>query len=167
MAPQRSISAPTGWDWSALHSLALRQARAILREHADAEDAAQAAVMRAWRHRHACRDALAPEPWVRAIARREALRVAERRRGEDVSGVDDDRHGRSDERDHAGWLDLRGALATLSAEDREIFLRHYWGDQSCAQTAAALGMPEGTVKIRLMRGRGRLRAHLGLPPEEL
>ena len=123
-------------------------------------------MLRAWRHRDACHDAHAPEPWVRAIARREALRVAARRRGEDMAGLEDDAVARADERDHAGSLDLHGALATLSAEDREILLRHYWGDQSCAQTAAALGMPEGTVKIRLMRGRGRLRAHLTHPPEE-
>ncbi len=163
MAYERSISSPTGgWDWSALHSLALRQARAILRNHADAEDAAQAAVLRAWRHRASCRDAGAPEPWVGAIARREALRVAARRRGEDLTDLDDEPLARGDERDHAGALDLRDAVAALPAQDREIFLRHYWGDQSCAQTAAALGMPEGTIKIRLMRGRHRLRARLGV-----
>jgi RNA polymerase sigma-70 factor (ECF subfamily) len=143
-----------------LLSLALREAHLVLRDRADAEDAAQAAVLRAWRHRASCRDPSAPGPWVRSIARREAIRAASRRGRQAWEDLDHERLASPDEPDRPASLDVRRALAGLSPQDREIFVRHYWAGQSCDETAAAIGMPAGTIKVRLHRGRRRLRADL-------
>src|SRR4051812_12415900 len=71
-----------GWDWEVLRRVAYAQAASVLGPGPDAEDAAQAALMRAWVHRAACREQTHPDPWIGRIARREALRIhTARRRG--------------------------------------------------------------------------------------
>jgi RNA polymerase sigma factor (sigma-70 family) len=49
------------------------------RPHAEAEDIAQEAALRAWRKRGSCRDPDRPEPWVKEITRNEAYRLYSRR----------------------------------------------------------------------------------------
>src|ERR1700754_706209 len=63
------------WDWAALHSHCLRSAQRVLGAQPAAEDAAQEASLKAWRHQTQCRTPDRPGPWVAAIARREALRA--------------------------------------------------------------------------------------------
>src|SRR5437764_11921127 len=74
MDPPRTRS-----DWLALRQYCLREAANVLRNREDAEEAAQEALLRAWRHRGSRRSA-SWLPWVRTIARNEALRIAENRR---------------------------------------------------------------------------------------
>jgi RNA polymerase sigma factor (sigma-70 family) len=57
--------------------------------------------------------------------------------------------------------DLAAALAGLSAGDRDVLLLIAWADLSYEQTAAALGIPLGTVRSRLHRAREKIRAALG------
>src|SRR5947207_1070509 len=71
-------SRAAAWDWAALHSHCLRSAQRVLGAQPAAEDAAQEASLKAWRHRAQCRTPERPEPWVAAIARREALRALPR-----------------------------------------------------------------------------------------
>ena len=121
---------------------------------ADADDAAQEALVRALRHGDGLRRAEAADAWIRTIAHREALRIAGRRRP--ASELDDELTG-PDHRDRLlGDLDLRTALRTLSPRDRRIVFGHYFEDASCAELAAALDIPEGTVKVRLHRSRHAL-----------
>lgn len=47
----------------------------------------------------------------------------------------------------------RREIAFLTATYREVMVRHYMERQGIAQIAAALGIPEGTVKSRLSAGR--------------
>ena len=54
----------------------------------------------------------------------------------------------------------RIAVDAMPEPDREIFLRHYYYEQSVAEIAAALDMNANTVKTRLRRGRARLREEL-------
>jgi len=54
---------------------------------------------------------------------------------------------------------LAGALAALSAEDREVLLLTSWAGLSPAEIAAALDIPAGTVRSRLHRARRWLRAN--------
>ena len=61
----------------------------------------------------------------------------------------------------AAHRDLARALATLAKGDREVLLMIAWADLSYAETAAALGIPVGTVRSRLNRARTRIRALLG------
>jgi RNA polymerase sigma-70 factor (ECF subfamily) len=52
---------------------------------------------------------------------------------------------------------LAGALASLSAAEREVLLLFAWADLSYDEIASALGIPVGTVRSRLSRGRARVR----------
>jgi RNA polymerase sigma-70 factor (ECF subfamily) len=52
------------------------------------------------------------------------------------------------------------ALAGLPARDRDALLLVVWGELSHEETAAALGVPVGTVGSRLHRARRRIRAAL-------
>ena len=48
----------------------------------------------------------------------------------------------------------------LTSEDREIFLRRYYYNQTAGQIAEALHMNPSTVRSRLLRGRQSLRTEL-------
>jgi RNA polymerase sigma factor (sigma-70 family) len=56
--------------------------------------------------------------------------------------------------------EVRAALGALRREERAVVACRYLLDLSEAETAAALGIPAGTVKSRLSRGLARLRAEL-------
>jgi RNA polymerase sigma factor (sigma-70 family) len=60
----------------------------------------------------------------------------------------------------AAARELARALATLSAGDRQVLLLIAWADLSYAEAATALAIPVGTVRSRLNRARGKLRAAL-------
>ena len=57
--------------------------------------------------------------------------------------------------------DLAAALAGLTAGDRDVLLLVAWADLSYGETAAALGIPVGTVRSRLHRARRKVREALG------
>ena len=57
--------------------------------------------------------------------------------------------------------DLAAALAALPAGDRDVLLLIAWADLSYEETAAALGIPVGTVRSRLNRARRKVREALG------
>ncbi len=59
-------------------------------------------------------------------------------------------------------LDLARGLERLDAADRELLRMRYDLDLTQVEIAARLGLPEGTVKVRLHRARARLRR--GLTP---
>jgi RNA polymerase sigma-70 factor, ECF subfamily len=153
----------TSWDWEALRLVSLHEARRVLRSPDQAEDAAQEAVIRAWRHRGSCRDQGDPGPWVAAIARREALRRAMRPRHESaarvrVAEVDP---GAQDQIDHAPLrLDVNEVVSSLTPADRRLLDLRYHRDLTHRAVADELGMPEGTVKVKLHRLRGLLRERL-------
>jgi RNA polymerase sigma-70 factor, ECF subfamily len=153
--------------WVRLHGVALRETRRVLGPSDEAHDAAQEALTRAFRRGDQLRRTEAAEAWVRAIARREALRLVSRR--PQHAELDDDRVASADGWDVAAsdprdrvveHLDLHRALRTLSPRDRQILFGHYWQGATCAELAAAFDMPEGTVKIRLHRSRHALRRAL-------
>ncbi len=52
------------------------------------------------------------------------------------------------------------ALRTLRPEDRDVLLLVGWADLTYRETAAALGLPIGTVRSRLSRARQELRTIL-------
>jgi RNA polymerase sigma factor (sigma-70 family) len=56
---------------------------------------------------------------------------------------------------------LAAALARLPKELRDTLLLVAWGDLSYEETAAALGVPVGTVRSRISRARSKLRTTLG------
>jgi RNA polymerase sigma-70 factor (ECF subfamily) len=158
MDPPRTRS-----DWLALRQYCLREAQRVLRDREDAEEAAQEALLRAWRHRGSRRSA-SWMPWVRTIARNEALRVAAQRTRHAQREV----HAEGDARDEkvvseldevvVDAVSVRALLRPLRQDDRDLLRLRYEEDLTNEEIARRLGMPEGTVKVRLHRLRGRLKA---------
>jgi RNA polymerase sigma-70 factor (ECF subfamily) len=56
---------------------------------------------------------------------------------------------------------VRAALARLAARDREVLVLRHLEQLSTAETAAALGVSAGAVKLRHLRALDRLRSVLG------
>lgn len=77
------------WNWDLMRSTATREARRFLRATHDVDEVVQEALVRAWRRRGSCRgdDRM---PWMRQIARNEALRLIDRRRRRDEHELLDD-----------------------------------------------------------------------------
>jgi RNA polymerase sigma-70 factor, ECF subfamily len=131
----------------------------------DAEEAVQEALVRAWLRRDACRSPEAPLPWLLEITRNEARRVLGRkaRRSSrelldavtlDPNREDDDLVG------VATRVTVEQALHSLEDGDRRMLHLRYAHDLTQVEVARRLGVPEGTVKVRLHRARRRLRGLL-------
>jgi RNA polymerase sigma factor (sigma-70 family) len=58
------------------------------------------------------------------------------------------------------WSLVERAVAVLPPAERRAVLMHYVDGLSCEEIAALLGVPAGTVRVRLHRARGRLRDRL-------
>lgn len=147
---------------------AFRVAHLLAGDPADAEEAAQEGFVRAWGAMHRFRDDAPFRPWLLAIVGNEARN---RRRGRTrrerllarASAVV--HRGHEDSADLGVILaevqaDVRAALDALGPGERSVVACRYLLELSEAETAAALGIPAGTVKSRLHRGLGRLRATL-------
>ena len=150
--------------------VAFRTAYVITGSAADAEEAAQDGFVKAYRALGTFRSGAEPRPWLLKIVANEArnrvrsagrrhhleLRLAERFRPGDAAP--------SPEADVVAAEDTRRLLDlvnALSEEDRLVITSRYLLELSGEETAAALGIPEGTVKSRLSRALARLRATLG------
>jgi RNA polymerase sigma-70 factor (ECF subfamily) len=157
----RTLPATRGyeWDWGSVRALCLRETRRLLGSSPAADDAAQDATLRAWRHRGRCRTPATPEPWIRTIARREALRTLAQ-----CSDLSIEDHEIADTRqeitDLADFLDVRRAVSGLDSQDRQLLVGHYWQDLPNSELAMQLGLAEVTVRVRLHRLRRRLRETL-------
>lgn len=156
-----------GWDWTAVRLRCLREARRVLRDHEDADEAVQEAMARAWRRQESCRTPDAPIGWLLQITRHEALRVlrsrAERTEREGTRLLEDHLADESNgERIHQK-IDLQRAIGALHHEERLLIGLRYVDDMTQPDVARTLDQPEGTVKVRLHRVRERLRAALEEP----
>ena len=145
------------WDWRRLRLAAVRAAQGVLDADA-AEDAAQEALVRAWRHRGACATPGAPDAWVRSISRREALRIVGRPRVAAAPAAGDEPTSAPPA---PAPVDVRRAMRLLDELDQRLVLRFYWAGQADHEIARDLRMPLGTVKVRLHRARLRLHDALG------
>jgi RNA polymerase sigma-70 factor, ECF subfamily len=163
MTPQtlQKVSS-TSWDWQELRRFCFSHALQVVGNHDSADEAAQEAVMRAWRHRDSCRRPDQPFGWLRQIAHNEAVRVACRRPNEVL--VDEPVRAWNGHRDEQDALEdrllFRGILGTLSEADQELARLRYYEDLTCARLADHFGASEATVKVRLHRLRRRLRQRL-------
>jgi RNA polymerase sigma-70 factor (ECF subfamily) len=124
----------------------------------EAEDIAQDALLRAWRRRSTLRDGARRKEWLGTIVRNEAFRQHSRTRpdpvdtAEDWEGAEDEQIISTVER-----ADLHAALKRLSERDRKLIELRYEEDLTQEAIARRLGIPNGTVKVQLHRGRHRLR----------
>lgn len=122
-----------------------------------------------WRQRYDL-DRADARPWLYGIA---ANMIGKHRRAEirrlrmlartEADPVTEGYADRIDSRVSAAAVqqDLIKALAGLSAGDREVLLLIAWADLTYEETAAALGIPLGTVRSRLNRSRRKVREALG------
>jgi RNA polymerase sigma-70 factor, ECF subfamily len=152
----------TSWDWEEMRSFCFSQALRVVGCRDTAEEAAQEAIVRAWRHRSSCRQPDQPFGWLRRIARNEAVRVASRQPNEVL--VDEPlaspNGGSIDDEALENRLLFSGILGTLSEADQELARLRYYEDLTCAKLAEHFGLSEATVKVRLHRLRRRLRQRL-------
>jgi RNA polymerase sigma-70 factor (ECF subfamily) len=145
--------------------IAFRVAYVITRNAADAEDATQDGLVKAWRALGRFRAGEPMRPWLlqivanearnrrRSAGRREhlALRTATAFSGEaapspEDTALDEERRAR-----------LLAALEQLPEPAREVLAYRFLLDLSEDETAAALDVPVGTVKSRSARALDRLR----------
>jgi len=139
-----------------------RLALTMLRNRSEAEDVTQDIFLRLWRALPGYSGKAALSTWIYAISRNACLSQLRKRRPQ-VSLDDPD-------------MQLDPAVAALAAPSteepavdsvtrmleslpqryREVVMLFYMEDRSCQQTAAALGLPVGTVKALLHRARRRM-----------
>lgn len=139
-------------------------AYAVLRNPQDAEDAAQEAFLRVLRLKRDLEGVRSPRTWLARIAFRVAL---DRRPRTLTVSLDDDGTVESLRDPSAGVDELAASRQVQALLEREIAalpagLRHAvqlsaLEELSSSEIANVLGIPEGTVRTRLMRARRLLR----------
>jgi RNA polymerase sigma-70 factor (ECF subfamily) len=144
-----------------------RLAWSILRNHADALDAAQETCIAAWRELPRLRDPERFDAWLtRSLVNRcrDVLRQRRRATVREIPIADDTpASGASAGGVGDAFVDaesIRRALGRLNADDRTYLSLHYAEDRSVAEIAAIVGAPDGTVKWRLSRARQALERQL-------
>lgn len=148
-------------SWSEASRLSLSFARQYARSCEDAEDLAQEALIRAWRHRSSLANPDAFSAWLRQIVRNEAARAHRRGRLLTVSlekvslpDVDDQSEV------VAARADLERVLIKLNPREKRLVQLRYFDDLTQPAIARRLSVPEGTIKIQLHRARIKLRRAL-------
>lgn len=150
------------WDWEEARRTCLSFAFRYAKNRIEAEDIAQDAMVRAWRKRSTLRNFDARKAWLGSIVRNEAIREFKRNRPsptdslEAWQGHDDERVLATVER-----ADLHAALSHLNKRDRQLVRLRYDEDLTQEAIAHRLGIPLGTVKVRLHRVRAKLRRRIG------
>ncbi len=130
-----------------------------------AEDMAQEAFLRAYRGLGQWRKDAVFSTWLFALAtnlyRSELRRIPARTVSlEGIAEPPDARVTDGGLEDQDRDLAVRRAVLALPAKYREALLLFYFHDMDVATAASSLGLPEGTVKARLFRGREILRSKL-------
>lgn len=146
----------------------LRVATSLTRQRADAEDLVQDTLLRAWRSLDSF-DGRHPRAWLLTILRNAHINrhrrrrpellddpecVADRNAGEDHDSAEDVVVGRTFD------AVVEAAVASLPVTFRQVMLLVDVDGLTYAETAQALGIPEGTVMSRLHRARTRIRDRL-------
>jgi RNA polymerase sigma-70 factor, ECF subfamily len=149
----------------------------LLRNEAEAEDAAQETVIKVYRNLHLFRGDSQFRTWVLSIARNEGLgrlRRTENRREESLDALTDGEAGDFTPAVLTSWREiptealeqkelgslLRQAIEELPEIYRNVVLLRDIEEMDVRQTAAALGVAEGAVKVRLHRARALLQRAL-------
>jgi RNA polymerase sigma-70 factor (ECF subfamily) len=144
-----------------------RLAWLVCRDEAEAADAVQAALERAWRKRRELRDPELLRRWLDTIVTREALRGGRRRSmwrlrtRPPTPAAEDGVEPVDREASFAPvWTELRAAFDRLPAEQRAVVALHLYAGHPIADTAAIVQAPVETVRSRLRLAKERLRREL-------
>lgn len=136
------------------------QISVMIGDRDEAQDCVQEAFVRAWSHRRKLDGAKSPEAWVRTTAYRLAVsrwrRVALSRRNPDraLQPITPEPEPNVE---HKALVE---ALRQLPDTQRQAIVLHHLCDLSVADIACEVGVPVGTIKARLSRGRSALLALL-------
>jgi RNA polymerase sigma-70 factor (ECF subfamily) len=156
----------------------LHLAVSLVRDPALAEDLAQTAFVKIWQALPRYDGRAALSSWLYTIARNTCLTVLARERrlvpldgiGEgdavDEQGFEPAPSGSGSVGQVAAEYDVARLLEQLPEPYRRVVVLFYLEDRSCDEVGELLGMPAGTVKALLHRGRKRLAALAGAGAEE-
>jgi RNA polymerase sigma factor (sigma-70 family) len=147
------------------------QVRSVLRrlcrgDDGLADDLAQETFVRAWRNLRHFRFEARFSTWLYRIAVN-AWRSEARRKREVLLDLEDDAMPLGMEQygempDVVASVDLARAMATLSDGERSAIAACYYADLSHEEAAIALGIPVGTVKTHILRGKAKLKVLLAV-----
>jgi RNA polymerase sigma-70 factor (ECF subfamily) len=159
----------------------------LLRNEAEAEDAAQDTAIKVFRNLHNFRGDSQFRTWVLSIARNEGLgrlRKQGSRREDSLDADTDEQTGDYTPAILTSWREvpsealerkelgdiLRRTIGELPEIYRNVVLLRDIEEMDVRETAAALGISDGAVKVRLHRARALLQKHLapllgGFAPE--
>lgn len=141
-----------------------RLAIAILGDEADATDAAQSALVAAWRGLRGLRDPGRFDAWLQRTvvnAARQIMRSNRRRHAREVpSSAIITVSGTPPPAPPNDAVILDAALATLTVDQRAILVLHHLEHRGLREIAEIFGIPAGTAKSRLFAARRALAAAL-------
>ena len=132
-------------------------------DHARADDLAQEAFVDAWRNLPGYRAEARFSSWLYRIAYHRFL--MDQRRHQDTEELQDDTIDRlastrpADDR-QALRMDIERALDRLPDGERIALIHCYFLDLAHDEAAALMGIPLGTLKTHILRGKARLRTTL-------
>lgn len=145
-----------------------RLCSSMLGDSSTAQDVAQEVFLRVWRHlSHYDAQRGALSTWIYAITRNQCLTVLSKPQPDWVSLEDTDvaqqlaelaAPGRGNDAASLAWL--RSLVQGLPCAQRSCLLLYYFEDNSVAEVATLLDLPEGSVKTHLHRARQALRDKL-------
>jgi RNA polymerase sigma-70 factor (ECF subfamily) len=144
-----------------------RAARLILRDPELARDAVQDGLIRAWRDLPKLRELDRFDAWLHRLTVNSCIDQTRRRRRRPIeveltslqSPATTDMAGALADRDL-----VDGILRRLDERGRAIVVLHYYLGMPLTDVAASLGIPVGTVKSRLHRALGAMRAAVAVEP---
>jgi RNA polymerase sigma-70 factor (ECF subfamily) len=134
----------------------------LMKDQGMAEDIVADTFLDVWRQAARFERRSSGTTWILSIARFKALDVLRKRREDSLDdeaaeaiadGADDPEV--SLQKANKGEI-MRACLSELSADHRAIVDLVYYHEQSVAEVAAVLGIPENTVKTRMFYARKRL-----------
>ncbi|MFB9269299.1 RNA polymerase sigma factor [Bradyrhizobium erythrophlei] len=142
-----------------------RYARALVRNHAAADDLVQDCLERAVSHWHQRRESGNPRPWLFAILHNLAISQFRRAatRGQHVTIDEAHEHEigqNAVQEQKLMYRDVIEKLARLPDEQRAVLLLVAVEDLTYAEAAKVLNIPVGTVMSRLSRARERLQQEI-------
>ncbi|MGN6208293.1 RNA polymerase sigma factor [Asticcacaulis sp.] len=133
----------------------------------DADDLAQEAFVTAWANLHKLKDGVSFRTFVCSIAYRKALN--DRRRFNRSGNRDTEWFGLQEQSSAStinAKLSVQTALASLPLDQRAAISLCVAADYSHAEAADILGLPLGTIKSHILKGRAKLNALLGVPDDK-
>ena len=160
----RRVTAAEQWAYATRDCVpgAYRLAGYLLGDAAEAQDAVQDALVKAWRNWSSLRQLESFGPWFDRIL----VNVCRdrMRRHRNVRIVDLEAAGDVESDDVFGAMfdghRVAAAVARLSPDRRVVIVLRYWRDMSLEQIAQTLDLPLGTVKTRLYTSLRALEADL-------